>query len=96
MNVFVFFCGRHTLPDRFEETFARLLLVSAGALALIPTYLLRIYTQILRHASNRKGEDSSDYIGVLDSLSTAHRSRHFAPGLAIIGTAVTAVALRMR
>ncbi len=41
MGFLVFFPGSHDLRDRFREIFARLVLVSTAALALIPPYLLR-------------------------------------------------------
>jgi len=52
MKVLVFFCGRRTLPDSFKGTLARLVLVSAGASALIMTHLLRIYTETFRRTPN--------------------------------------------
>ncbi len=44
----------------------------------------------------KKGEDFSGFIWVLDNPNTVHRSLRFIPGLAEIGTAVTAVAVLMR
>jgi len=44
----------------------------------------------------KKGGGSSGFIGALGNLNTVHRSLRFIPGLAEIGTAVTAVAVLMR
>jgi hypothetical protein len=38
------FSGNHVLRDRFREIFARPVLVSAAALALVPPYVLRKFT----------------------------------------------------
>ncbi len=41
MRFLVFFSGNHVLRDRFREIFARRVLVSTAALALVPPHVLR-------------------------------------------------------
>jgi hypothetical protein len=44
----------------------------------------------------KQGEDFSRFIGALDNPNTVHRSLRYIPGLAIMGTAVTAVPVLIR
>ncbi len=84
----IFFAGTDTLPDRYSEVLASIVLIVVGAIGLILSYLLLSPVDKFRGITTTRGQDMSWLLKALNELSEAQSLLRFMVALVLFAVVI--------